>query len=210
MYHELRKRDTSPVSPAEAAALFADLASCDVLVLAVSGGPDSTALALLAARWRAELKHGPRLVAVTIDHGLRPESASEAKAVKRLAEALGIEHRVVAWRGKKPTTGVQTAARSARYGLLAAEARKLGARHVLTAHTRDDQAETILIRLSRGRGLARLAAMSRLSPVSGNREITLARSFLGLPQARPVATRQAAARPLGGDPSDDDSRYTAT
>ncbi|MFL4983234.1 MAG: tRNA lysidine(34) synthetase TilS [Xanthobacteraceae bacterium] len=208
MYHELRKRDTSPVSPAEAAALFADLASCDVLVLAVSGGPDSTALALLAARWRAELKHGPRLVAVTIDHGLRPESASEAKAVKRLAKALGIEHRVVAWRGKKPTTGVQTAARSARYGLLAAEARKLGARHVLTAHTRDDQAETILIRLSRGSGLAGLAGMSRLSPLSGNREITLVRPFLGLPKARLVATLKVAEVPFARDPSNDDPRFT--
>jgi tRNA(Ile)-lysidine synthase len=199
---------TPPVSPAEAAALFADLAPCGVLVLAVSGGPDSTALAMLVARWRAQLKEGPRLVAVTIDHGLRPESATEAKAVKRLAKALGIEHRIVAWRGKKPTTGVQTAARSARYGLLAAAARKLGARHVLTGHTLDDQAETILIRLSRGSGLGGLAGMSRLSPLPVAREITLVRPFLGLPKARLVATLAAAKIPFAHDPSNDDPRFT--
>jgi tRNA(Ile)-lysidine synthase len=199
---------TPPVSPAEAAALFADLAPCDVLVLAVSGGPDSTALALLVARWRAKLKHGPRLVAITVDHGLRPESTAEAKAVKRLAKGLRIEHRTIAWRGKKPTTGVQTAARSARYGLLAAAARKLGARHVLTAHTLDDQAETVLIRLSRGSGLGGLAGMSRLSPLPAAREITLVRPFLGLPKARLVATLAAAKIPFAYDPSNDDPRFT--
>jgi tRNA(Ile)-lysidine synthase len=208
MFHELRKRGTSPVSPAEAAALFADLARCKILVLAVSGGPDSTALAVLAARWRAELKAGPRLVAVTIDHGLRPESAAEAKAVKRLARTLGIEHRTVAWGGKKPSTGIQTAARNARYSLLAAQARKLGAEHVLTAHTLDDQAETILIRLSRGSGLGGLAGMARLSPLPAGGEITLVRPFLGLPKARLVATLKAAKIPFVDDPSNDDPRFT--
>jgi tRNA(Ile)-lysidine synthase len=199
---------TRPVSPAEAAALFGDLATCDVLVLAVSGGPDSTALAMLVARWRAQLQDGPKLVAVTIDHGLRPESATEAKTVKRLAKALGIEHRIIAWKGKKPTTGLQKAARGARYGLLAAAARKLGARHVVTAHTLDDQAETILLRLSGGSGLAGLAGMSRLSPLPGAREITLVRPFLGLPKARLVATLAAAKVPYAHDPSNDDPRFT--
>jgi tRNA(Ile)-lysidine synthase len=208
MDHELRKRGTSPVSPAEAAALLADLAACDVLVLAVSGGPDSTALAMLVARWRAQLKHGPRLVAVTIDHGLRPESAAEARAVKGVAKVLGIEHRTVVWRGKKPTTGIQTAARNARYSLLAATARTLNARHVLTAHTLDDQAETILIRLSRGSGLGGLGGMSRLSPLPGGGEITLVRPFLGIPKARLVATLAAAKIPFAHDPSNDDPRFT--
>jgi len=196
-----------PVSSAEAAELFADLAACKVLVLAVSGGPDSTALAVLAARWRALLKHGPKLVAVTIDHGLRAESAAEARAVKRLAKTLGIAHRTVAWRGKKPTTGIQTAARNARYGLLAAAARKLGARHVLTAHTLDDQAETVLIRLSRGSGLGGLAGMSPRSPLPAGRDITLVRPFLGLPKARLVATLAAAAIPFAHDPSNTDPRF---
>src|SRR4051812_3861113 len=108
-----------PLSPAEAVALFGDLQKLPALVLAVSGGPDSTALMLLAARWRKSLARGPKLVAVTIDHGLRPEAKQEAKAVGKLARKLGIAHRTVRWTGKKPSTGLQEAARAARYRLLA-------------------------------------------------------------------------------------------
>ncbi len=110
----------APVSSAEAKTLFGPLAHLPVLVLAVSGGPDSTALLMLAARWRAARKAGPKLLAVTVDHGLRPESAGEARAVKRLARRLGVPHRTLRWQGKKPTTGLQEAAREARYRLLAA------------------------------------------------------------------------------------------
>ena len=115
----------------------------------------------LAARWRAGLKAGPKLIAVTIDHGLRKESASEARAVARLCRKLDVPHRTLRWSGAKPKTGLQDAARRARYDLLAKEAARHGARHVLTAHTLDDQAETILFRLSRGSGLSGLAAMAR-------------------------------------------------
>ncbi len=85
------------------------------IVVAVSGGPDSTALLWLTARWRASRKAGPDIVAVTIDHGLRAESAREAKAVKRLARDLGITHHTLRWSGAKPKTGLQEAARDARY-----------------------------------------------------------------------------------------------
>ena len=104
----------APVSPAEAKTLFAGLAHAPVLVLAVSGGPDSTALLVLAARWRAALKKGPELLAVTFDHGLRPEAAREARAVKRLAGRLGVRHRTQRWTGRKPATGLQNAAREVR------------------------------------------------------------------------------------------------
>jgi tRNA(Ile)-lysidine synthase len=153
------------VTDAEAAALFADLADCKALVLAVSGGPESTALLFLAARWRAGLRDGPDLFAVTVDHGLRPESRREAAAVKRLAASLGVAHRTMRWMGAKPKTGLQEGARKARYRLLAAAAARAKARHVLTAHTLDDQAETVLFRLARGSGLAGLAAMARISPL---------------------------------------------
>ena len=117
--------DAAPVSAAEAKALFAPLARVCTLVLAVSGGPDSTALLMLMARWRSALKRGPKLLAVTVDHGLRPASAGEARAVKHLARRLGVPHRTVRWRGKKPGSGLQEAARAARYRLLAAAARPL-------------------------------------------------------------------------------------
>jgi tRNA(Ile)-lysidine synthase len=155
-----------PVSAAEANKLFEPLAQASALVLAVSGGADSTALLVLAARWRAARKTGPTLVAVTIDHGLRPESAAEARAVKRLARRLGVRHRTLRWSGQKPKTGLQQAARIARYGLLAAFARTARANHILTAHTLDDQAETVLIRLSRGSGISGLCGMRSMTPLA--------------------------------------------
>src|SRR5262249_30982488 len=145
----------------EAERLFAGLRSAPAIILAVSGGPDSTALLLLAARWRAAITEGPRLIAVTIDHGLRPEAADEARVVKKLAKQLGIRHRTLRWTGQKPVSGLQETARAVRYRLLRAAARGTGATHVLTAHTLDDQAETILIRMARGSGLVGLGAMVR-------------------------------------------------
>ena len=145
----MRDDDNSPISAREAKELFADLKALPAIVLAVSGGPDSVALMWLMARWRRALSHGPRLLAVTVDHGLRPEAAREARVVKELARALDVEHRTLRWTGDKPRSGVPAAARAARYRLLAKAARGTGARHVLTAHTRDDQAETPLPRNNR-------------------------------------------------------------
>jgi tRNA(Ile)-lysidine synthase len=199
---------TSPVSPDEAAALFRDLQNLPALVLAVSGGPDSTALMLLAARWRKSLARGPKLLAVTVDHGLRPESKDEAKAVASLARKLGIVHRTLRWTGKKPVTGLQEAARAARYKLLADAAKRAGAPAVLTAHTLDDQAETVLIRLTRGSGLTGLAGMRRTSPVPGSNQITLVRPLLGIAKSRLIATLAAENIRFADDPSNRDPRFT--
>ncbi len=197
----------APVSETEAAVLFADLIGTSGLVLAVSGGADSTALMVIAARWRAALERGPNLTVVTIDHGLRPESAAEAAAVERLAERLGLAHRTLRWTGAKPVTGVQKAARAVRYRLLAAAAQEAGAGHVLTAHSLDDQAETVLMRLARGSGLAGLAGMTRTSALD---RIVLVRPFLDIPKARLVATLEAAAVPFLDDPSNRDPRFLRT
>src|SRR5215510_13862680 len=167
--------ETSPISAAQAREIFAPWKSVPAVVLAVSGGPDSVALMWLAARWRRGLKRGPRLIAVTVDHGLRAEAAREARDVKRLAKALAVEHRTLRWRGAKPKTGVPAAAREARYALLAKAARASGARHVATAHTLDDQAETLLMRLLRGSGIAGLAAMA---PETERGGVWLARPLL--------------------------------
>ena len=165
---------------------------------------------LLAARWRKTLKTKPKLIAVTVDHGLRAESKREAAAVARLARKLGIAHRTLRWNGAKPTTGLQEAARQARYRLLAAAARKASASHILTAHTLDDQAETVLIRMSRGSGITGLAAMARLSSVPGDEEgqIKLVRPLLDIPKARLIATLHAAKIGFADDPSNRDPRFT--
>ena len=126
--------DHSPISAPHAKVLFAHSRAAPALVLAVSGGPDFLALMWLAARWRRTLLRGPRLIAVTIDHDLRPEAAREARFVKRLARTLDIPHRTLRWTGAKPNTGLPAAARAARYLLLAKAARASGATRILTAH----------------------------------------------------------------------------
>jgi len=201
----MRDDDNSPISAREAKGLFADLKALPAIVLAVSGGPDSVALMWLMARWRRALSKGPRLVAVTVDHGLRPEAAREARNVKALARALDLEHRTLRWTGDKPRSGVPAAARAARYRLLAKAARGAGARHVLTAHTRDDQAETLLMRLLRGSGIAGLSAMARESERDS---VVLARPFLDVPKARLIATLSKAGIAFADDPTNRDPIFT--
>ena len=201
------------VRDAEANTLFRGLEGLRGLVLAVSGGPDSTALLVLAARWAGALKkrrgRAPTLLAVTIDHGLRRESAAEAAAVKALAKRYGVGHRTLRWRGAKPKTGLQEAARLARYALLAQAAVREGYEHVLTAHTLDDQAETVLFRLARGSGLSGLAGMAHASPLpaAGAASIFLVRPFLAVSKARLVVTLEASGIPYSEDPSNRDPRF---
>jgi tRNA(Ile)-lysidine synthase len=195
----------SPISASEAKRLFAPWKAAPAIVLAVSGGPDSIALMWLAARWRQSLARGPRLVAVTVDHGLRPEAVAEAREVKRLARSLDLPHRTVRWNGPKPKTGLPAAARAARYRLLAQVAQQSNATHILTAHTRDDQAETLLMRLLRGSGIAGLAAMARESERDG---VLLARPFLDVSKSQLMATLNRAKLGFADDPTNRDPRFT--
>ncbi len=197
--------DNSPISARNARRLFADWKAVPAIVLAVSGGPDSIALMWLAARWRRALARGPRLIAVTVDHGLRSEAAREARDVKRLARILDLPHRTVRWTGAKPRTGLPAAARAARYRLLAQAARAHGATHVLTAHTRDDQAETLLMRMVRGSGIAGLAAMARESEREG---VLLARPFLSVSKSQLIATLKKAKIDFADDPTNRDTSFT--
>ena len=197
--------DQSAISASDAKRLFADWKAAPAIVLAVSGGPDSIALMWLAARWRRALVRGPRLIAVTVDHGLRLEAAREARDVKRLARTLDLPHRTLRWAGAKPKTGLPAAARAARYRLLAEAARANGATHILTAHTRDDQAETLLMRMLRGSGIAGLAAMTRETEREG---VWLARPFLDIPKSRLVATLGKAKIVFADDPTNSDTTFT--
>ncbi len=197
--------DDSPISAQDAKRLFADWRAAPALVLAVSGGPDSVGLMWLMARWRRSLSRGPKLLAVTVDHGLRPEAAREARDVKRLAQELELPHRTLHWRGEKPKSGLPAAAREARYRLLAEAARRAGASHIVTAHTRDDQAETLLMRLLRGSGIAGLTAMKRVSMREG---AMLARPLLDVPKARLIATLSRAKIDYADDPTNRDTAFT--
>ena len=173
-----------------------------VIAAAVSGGADSLALCLLADPWARS--RGGRLVALTVDHGLRSGSREEAGRVGDWLAQRGIAHRVLHWRGEKPRRGVQAAAREARYHLLREGCARHGALHLLLAHQREDQAETFVMRLARGSGVDGLAAMA---PLSANRGVLLLRPFLGTAKARLVATLRKANQPWIEDPSNRDPAF---
>lgn len=192
-----------PVSPAEAGACFNDLASEAGLLVAVSGGPDSVALLALLADW-AGGPGRPVLRAATVDHGLRAEAAAEAEEVAALCAGLGVAHETLRWLSSKPASGIQDAARRARYDLLTAAALRHGCTAIVTAHTLDDQAETLLMRLAHGSGPGGLAGMQ---PRSRRGAVDLVRPLLGIEKARLVATAERRGLPFTHDPSNADPRF---
>jgi tRNA(Ile)-lysidine synthase len=195
----------------EAATLFREAlapggapARSTTCLLAVSGGPDSMALMRLASL-AAPLLPGTVFHAATVDHGLRPEARSEALFVAEIARMIGMPHDILTWDEAKPATGVQKAAREARYALLERHATTRNAQTVMTAHTSDDQAETILMRLARGSGIDGLAGMRRVKPLG---RVTLARPLLGSPKSRLLATCAQNGWDFVEDPSNRDESYT--
>lgn len=196
-----------PVTDGEAGRLFELLAPFRHLILAVSGGADSMALMYLASRWRTSGDtHDQRTFeVVTIDHGLRPESAAEARWVGQRARELGFRHKILVWREEKPATGIEAAGRAARYRLLGAHAESSKRRPVavVTAHTEDDQAETLLMRLARGSGIDGLSCMAARRRLDESGDAELVRPLLGIGKRRLVATLQAAGMAWVEDPSNE-------
>jgi tRNA(Ile)-lysidine synthase len=166
------------------------------VAVAVSGGPDSLCLCLLAVVWARE--RGGEVSALIVDHGLRPTAAAEARQVAEWLRARQIDHHVLRWTGAKPATGIQAAAREARYRLLADWCRTAGVLHLLLAHHLDDQAETVALRQARQSGTDGLAGMAAVRELSGLR---LLRPLLGVPKARLLATLEALGQPWLEDPS---------
>lgn len=197
--------EPAPLCEAEAEALFAPLAAEERLLVAVSGGPDSVALLALLTVWARACAGRQAIYAATVDHGLRPEAAAEAAAVGLLCRDLDVPHVVLRWEGEKPRSGLQEQARLARYELLAGQARALGGAVIVTAHTLDDQAETLLIRMAKGSGPAGLAGMRARTFRHG---VPLARPLLGVAKARLVATCLARGLDHASDPSNEDPRFT--
>ena len=170
--------------------------------VAVSGGPDSLALLLLAAEARPL-----EVEAATVDHGLRPESLAEAEMVAKLCERLGVPHRILTatW-GEKPETAIQEQARMMRYRLLGEWAHERDLKALLTAHHVDDQAETFLMRLARGAGVKGLAGMRRVARGPGAAP-PLVRPLLGWRHSDLEAVCAAAGIEPVQDPSNDDRQF---
>ena len=174
-------------------------------LLAVSGGPDSMALMHLARRWLDIAGRNSATIAVaTIDHGLRAESKEEASFVADHARPLGFAHTTIEWTAEKPKSGIQAAARQARYDLLVSTARSCRSACIVTAHTEDDQAETLLMRLRRGSGVDGLAAMAPVSERSG---VAIVRPLLGFSKARLTAYLRASSVPFLRDPSNENVAF---
>ncbi|EJF91730.1 tRNA lysidine(34) synthetase TilS [Bartonella tamiae] len=154
-----------------------DFNDCQTVIVAISGGSDSTALLFLLRDFLAKWDQAPKILAVTVDHRLRPESALEAEQVASLCQKIGIEHQTVCWVDGRGQSGLSHQARIARYGLLVSQAEKSNADMILTGHTLNDQAETYQMRLYRGKGRG-LACMPRESLLM--RKIRLIRPLLNI------------------------------
>lgn len=176
------------------------------VAVAVSGGADSMALALLLAHWARA--NDVTAHALTVDHCLRDAAADEAKQVELWMSAAKVPHTTLRWdegaayRGRPGSA--QGAARDARYALMLDWCAENGASHLFLAHHADDQAETFLLRLSRGSGVDGLAAMAPLSERGG---IFLARPLLGISKTRLVAFCEEVAQPWIEDPSNQNDTY---
>lgn len=176
-------------------------AGAERLGLAVSGGPDSLALLLLA-----QAACPDRIVAATVDHGLRPEAADEAAMVAAVCARLGVPHRTLRLE-LADGPALQERAREARYGALAAWLREAGAAMLVTAHHADDQAETLVMRLNRGSGLRGLAGMRARASVPGAPALALLRPLLDWRRAELAAVCAAAQVTPANDPSNADTVF---
>ena len=181
---------------------FAPFEPRPVLAVAVPGGRDSLALAVLADQW-ASARQGS-VQALIVDHGLRPQSAVEARVTRERLAGLGIAAEILVWSGVKPATRVQQAAREARYRLLLEACRRHGTLHLMTAHHAEDQAETIAMRAARVSGPDGLAGMAALVE---HREARLLRPLLGVSRARLTATLEVRGLDWIDDPSNEDRRF---
>ncbi len=177
--------------------------------VAVSGGGNSLALMHLLVSWTKKRRHKPPVV-LTVDHGLRQGSSSDARKVARWARTAGLKAVTLVWKGQKPSGDIEAEARAARYDLMAAWLHKNGVRALYLGHTRDDQAETFLLRLARGSGVDGLASMRATAPipVPGHRGISLVRPLLTFERGALRNYLAARGHSWLEDPMNADPRFT--
>ena len=177
-------------------------------VVAVSGGCDSLALMHLLTRWAKKAKlTAPQILVV--DHGLRPGSRKEAMAAARKARALDLEASLLNWKGPHPKSGIEAAARSARYALMGAWLMRRKRATLYVGHNQDEQAETFLLRLARGSGIDGLSAMRPLAayPHPDFPSLSVARPLLDFSRAELRAWLSARGDSWAEDPMNDDPRF---
>ena len=177
-------------------------AGTDRVAVALSGGSDSMALVLLAAGWAEST--GAAIVALTVDHGLRPESAREARRVGEWMEARAIPHEILAYKGKIPSSNIEGAAREYRYDLLGKYCARLGIKALLVAHNMDEQAETFFLNLARGSGVYGLAGMPEIALRDG---MEIVRPLLGFSKDELRAYLGSRSQEWVEDPSNADGKY---
>lgn len=220
--HELRWPLTSKsdatrdaISIGDADAALESLASFDTLLLAVSGGPDSMALLELVTEWCARRRlltaaSVPQIFVATVDHGLRQEAADEATFVAARCAALDLPHSILLWAGQKSKPGLANNARHARYRLLREHLESVahhGSCAIVTAHTRDDQAETVLMRLARGSGCEGLSAMAPSRAMTEGDSVQLVRPLLMFTKSQLAAMLSRRRLTWCEDPSNADDTY---
>lgn len=172
------------------------------LALAVSGGSDSMAMALLVAQYAKE--YGVEVIAITVDHKLRAESASEAKLVGEWLKKRDIEHHILCWQADKKSSNIQAQARKARYKMMADFCVHKDIKLLIVAHTSEDQAETVLMRMMRGSGVDGLAGMADTSEVFG---IKVIRPLLKFNRDELQKYLQDSKQEWIDDPSNENSKF---
>ena len=181
--------------------LFAALRGERHVALAVSGGSDSMALLRLVVQWA---KKSVKISVLTVDHGLRPEAAAEARQVAEWCANLSFDHHILRWEDVKPKTGLQAKARAARYDLMSNWCIAHGVSFLLTAHTMDDQAETVLMRQARTDTAESLAGIWETAIWGG---VKLFRPLLGQGKEELRSYLKSLGQPWIEDPSNDDVKF---
>jgi tRNA(Ile)-lysidine synthase len=180
-----------------------DFTTTKQIAVAVSGGGDSMALAILLSEWVKE--QGIKLHAITVDHDLRPESLTEAKTVAKILKPLGITHKILKWEGTKPKTKIQEAARDARYQLMSDYCLQKKIPYLCVAHHGQDQMETILFRMAKGTGLDGMAGMRPVNILDNS--LTLLRPLLPISHKDLLETLKSKKIDWIEDPSNVNDRY---